>query len=105
MLAAVVSGMLVQEQDMEIVGVSEPDRDAVQQARANAADVVILQDGAEALPTSLGALAAQPPLGFVAINDDGLDGATIRVIRDSIRFEPDDAGALAEAVRDVAARR
>ena len=103
MLAAVLKGVLQGQADMEIVGCSAPDDDGLEQAYANAANVIVIEKRAQ--PTSLGALIAEPLLGFVAIAGDGLGGTTVHLARDTIRLWPDANAALADAIRQVAARR
>jgi DNA-binding NarL/FixJ family response regulator len=102
LLSDIVTDLLASEPDIVVVGRAETAERALEQARREDADVILLQDGADGAGLTAAALAPHPP-AILTIAANGREGWIVRI---DARRQPIEAadGGLAAAVRRAAER-
>jgi hypothetical protein len=101
LLASIIDDLLSPEDDLDVVGRSAGDPDALAAARACSADILVMADAAPADPRhAIEQIFGGPPLNILAIGGDGRSGHIYRVAREPVALE--EAGGLVEAIRRAA---
>ena len=104
MLRSIVDGLLAEEPDLVVVGRSARGEDALLQARAEQAEMLITAEGEHADSRCLGAILSGPPLSILAIARNGRDGTAVSLAGRQIDLDRS-GGALSEAIRCAVAAR
>lgn len=105
MLRAIVDDLLARESDVVVVGSSASGEDSLLRARAEAADMLITEDGSQGDTACLSAVMSGPPLSIFAISTDGQGAAAVSLARRPVDFDPTSKATLADAIRRVARSR
>ena len=101
LLSQMISDLLAPETDMEIVGCADGTRDSLLAARAEGANMIIMQEKATGGELCLDAVVDDPPLTILAIAPNGSTSASINISRQEIGL-PAGADSLADVVRKAA---
>jgi pyruvate/2-oxoglutarate dehydrogenase complex dihydrolipoamide dehydrogenase (E3) component len=104
MLRSIVDGLLAQEADLVVVGRSAAGDDALLQARAEQAEMLIIAEGEHSGSKCLGAILSGPPLSILAIARNGRDGTAVSLAARQVDLDRS-GRALSEAVRCAVAKR
>jgi len=101
MLRTIVGDLLRQEPDMLLVAHADAGQDAIRNARAERADILITQDGAGEPDSCLETILGSDGIGICALSADGRSASAINLARRSIALD-DERLVLADAVRSIA---
>jgi DNA-binding NarL/FixJ family response regulator len=100
MLGDIVVQLLAESFDVEIVGHSDAGDDALDDARAAHADLLIVREGGGGAARKI---FEQPGLNILSIDGDGRQGALVRLAQERLMLDQDRLRAIAtEIVGDVA---
>lgn len=95
MLGDIVVQLLAESFDVEIVGQSKAGDDALDDARAQHADLLIIREGGCGAARTI---FEQPGLNILSIDNDGREGAVVRLAQERLMLDRDRLRAIATAI-------
>jgi len=102
MLTNIVADLLFGQSGIEIVGRSPRGIDALRGARADRADLLLIQLGYDDPLGHLAAIFAEPPLNILGIANDGRNSTLVRLARKSLPLDSQGSETLSATIRAAA---